>query len=185
MSKYVIWADQAGQGAVAAPPVDKQHEGWTREAPPFEWLNWHMRRTDTRLAELERPLVQVPRLFPAGERTETIRAGERFAVPEYQVGAERLEVRLDGIVCFEGEKAQYKEVGEVGELSRWIVWNDDIEPWHEILIKAPRKILAPCIILDEDMLSRLPTAAAVVRPGGAPPDNLSASGLIIELSEPE
>lgn len=185
MATHIIWADQAPAGAVEAPTTERQHLGWTREAPPCEWFNWHMRRTDTRLADLERPWIRDTLHSPVDARAETIKAGESFGVPEYQVGADRLEVWLDGIPCLCGEAAQYREAGDPGDLSTAIMWNDDIDPGHDILVRAPRQVRAEYVLVDEELLAKLPTGVAVLRPGETPPDNLPSSGLIIQLTDTE
>lgn len=182
MATHVIWADQAPPEAVEAPPLERQQRGWTREAPPHEWFNWHMRRTDTRLADLERPWLRDTLHSPAGTRPGVLRAGEPFAVPEYTVGADRLEIRLDGIPCLPGEAAQYMEVGEAGEQSCHIAWNDDIDASFDILIRAPRKVEAEYVILDKELLDKLPAGAAMLRSRPALPAALPGSGLSVELT---
>lgn len=74
----------------------------------------------------------------AGSRTEAVPAGTPWSVPAYPVGADRLEVFLDGLACVEGNDsatAQYAEIGAVGEASSEIVFHDDIVPDMDVLVR--------------------------------------------------
>lgn len=87
MSRHTIWAGKAVDKDVVAPPVEKQEQGWVEEVPPHEWFNWYMRRTDTRLNELEEPVSYIILDLPASERTSDIKKGARFNLPaSYTVG---------------------------------------------------------------------------------------------------
>ena len=71
----------------------------------------------------------------SGTRTETIQAGSRFTVPAFVVGSGTLQVYFDGLYCMAGEDKeiyQYREAGEVGQISTAIIWHDDIAPVHDI-----------------------------------------------------
>ncbi|WP_291449662.1 hypothetical protein [Desulfovibrio sp.] len=74
----------------------------------------------------------------AGSRTEAVLAGTPWSVPAYPVGADRLEVFLDGLACVGGNDsatAQYAEVGVSGETSSEIVFHDDIAPDMDVLVR--------------------------------------------------
>lgn len=74
----------------------------------------------------------------ANTRKAVITAGANFAVPEYTVGAHRLEVYLDGVLCACGTEkaAQYAEVGSEGAKSAAIRWHDDIPKDRDILVRV-------------------------------------------------
>ncbi|PWL59090.1 MAG: hypothetical protein DBY37_10690 [Desulfovibrionaceae bacterium] len=74
----------------------------------------------------------------AGTREEVVVAGADFTVPEYMVGAHRLEVFLDGLrcVCGETDAAQYTEVGSTGTQSTIIRWHDNIPADCDILVRV-------------------------------------------------
>ncbi len=81
----------------------------------------------------------VQELFSAaGTRTDVIASGADFAVPDYVVGAHRLEVFLDGLRCVDGtaENAQYAEVGKTGTQSTIIRWHEDIPADSDILVRV-------------------------------------------------
>ncbi|MEE0814224.1 MAG: hypothetical protein U0M13_01040 [Desulfovibrio fairfieldensis] len=74
----------------------------------------------------------------AGSRTEAILAGTPWSVPAYSVGADRLEVFLDGLACAGGNDsatAQYAEIGTFGETSSEIFFHDDIAPDMDVLVR--------------------------------------------------
>lgn len=133
----IIWASSAAESALATPSADKQAEGWGLEAPAFEFMNWLQNRTDRRLNKLEEPWTHTVHISPANAREAVIPAGERYACPQYVVGARQLRVYLEGIPCTAGENAQYMEVGLEGQVSTNIRWNDDIDPEYEVRIEAP------------------------------------------------
>lgn len=133
----IIWASSAAESALATPSADKQAEGWGLETPPFEIMNWLQNRTDRRLNKLEEPWTHNVLVSPAYSRDAVIPAGERYACPQYVVGARQLRVYLDGIPCSDGENAQYMEVGLEGQVSTNIRWNDDIDPEYEVRIESP------------------------------------------------
>lgn len=140
MSNHVIWASGAQETDVQAPPAEKQVQGWTKEAPPHEWFNWYMNRTDTRLSQLEEPQLGTSYTSFAGTRGKTIAAGEKFTLPvSYIVGADNLRVYLDGIRCYPGEDQQYMEAGSPGTYSNYIRWNDAIPDKYDISVDIPVK----------------------------------------------
>lgn len=59
-------------------------------------------------------------------------AGTVLTVPEYIVGANRLELFLDGIKCTKDDT--YSEVGEAGSTSTTIVLNDAIPAAYYIQV---------------------------------------------------
>ena len=77
-------------------------------------------------------------LFSAAGTREDVVAGADFTVPEYMVGAHRLEVFLDGLRCVDGtaENAQYAEVGKTGTQSTIIRWHADIPADYDILVRV-------------------------------------------------
>lgn len=70
----------------------------------------------------------------AGERAAAIPAGTEFTVPAYVVGGAQLEVYLDGVACMQG--GQYSEVGDADASSDKIVWNIDVSPDRDILVRS-------------------------------------------------
>ena len=74
MQDNVIWASGAPEANIAAPSSDKQVQGWTKETPPFEWFNWYMNRTDSRLTQLEEPWTASVFTSAAGIRPEVLQA---------------------------------------------------------------------------------------------------------------
>ncbi len=71
----------------------------------------------------------------SGTRAETVQAGSKFTVPAFVVGSGALQVYFDGLYCMAGEDKeiyQYREAGEVGQISTAIIWHDDIAPVHDI-----------------------------------------------------
>lgn len=138
MQANVIWASEAPKNNVAAPSTDKQKQGWIKEVPPHEWFNWYMNRTDSRLTQLEEPWTAHIFTSAAGSREEAVPANEKFQLPaKYIVGAGQLRVFLDGILCEAGEREQYVEAGQAGDLSDYIRFNDTIDPSHDIRIEIP------------------------------------------------
>lgn len=149
MQDNVIWASGAPEANITAPSSDKQAQGWTKETPPFEWFNWYMNRTDSRLTQLEEPWTANVYTSAAGTRTEVIQANEKFQLPaRYVVGAGQLRVFLDGILCEAGAGEQYVEAGQPGELSDYIRFNDAIDPTHDIRIEIPMSGVQNVGILD-------------------------------------
>ena len=149
MQANVIWASEAPKNNVAAPSTDKQKQGWIKEVPPHEWFNWYMNRTDSRLTQLEEPWTAHIFTSAAGSREEAIPANEKFQLPaKYIVGAGQLRVFLDGILCEAGEREQYVEAGQAGDLSDYIRFNDTIDPSHDIRIEIPVSGLQNAGILD-------------------------------------
>ena len=67
---------------------------------------------------------------------------------KYIVGAGQLRVFLDGILCEAGEREQYVEAGQAGDLSDYIRFNDTIDPSHDIRIEIPVSGLQNAGILD-------------------------------------
>ena len=78
MSQHIIWASEAAEQHILAPSAEKIAEGWGVENPPHEYFNWWMHRADSRLAEMEKPVISYTRSWYAKDRTEPILAGERF-----------------------------------------------------------------------------------------------------------
>ena len=149
MQANVIWASEAPKNNVAAPSTDKQKQGWIKEVPPHEWFNWYMNRTDSRLTQLEEPWTAHIFTSAAGSREEAIPANEKFQLPvKYIVGAGQLRVFLDGILCEAGEREQYVEAGQAGDLSDYIRFNDTIDPSHDIRVEIPVSGLQNAGILD-------------------------------------
>lgn len=149
MQANVIWASEAPKNNVAAPSTDKQKQGWIKEVPPHEWFNWYMNRTDSRLTQLEEPWTAHIFTSAAGSREEAVPANEKFQLPaKYIVGAGQLRVFLDGILCEAGEREQYVEAGQAGDLSDYIRFNDTIDPSHDIRIEIPVSGLQNAGILD-------------------------------------
>lgn len=154
MQDNVIWASEAPEANIAAPSSDKQAQGWTKETPPFEWFNWHMNRTDRRLTQLEEPWTANIFTSAAGTRSEVILAEDKFQLPaKYIVGAGQLRVFLDGILCEAGAENQYVEAGQIGELSDYIRFNDDIDPAHDIRVEIPVSGIQKVGILDENIVT--------------------------------
>lgn len=138
MPEYIIWADKSAANDLVAPTTDKQHLGWVEgEQPPHEYFNWMQNQNDRRLTYLESPVTWNIWKSYVNTRTETISAGVEFTVPEYVVGAEHLEVYLDGVYCFIDET--YQEVGVKGAPSTVIKWMSDISPEYSIMIRTPIK----------------------------------------------
>lgn len=156
MSRQTVWAGKAPDKDVIAPPVEKQEQGWTEEVPPHEWFNWHMRRTDTRLNDLEQPVSYRILDLPAKDRNRDIKKGERFNLPApYMVGTGQLHVYLDGILCHEGEDRQYVECGPEYAESAYIRWNDDIPAEFDIRVEIPLLSLEPAIYADEQVVGNV------------------------------
>ena len=138
MSDYIVWAHDADASEIQAPSADKQASGWTQETPPHEWFNWKWNQTDTRLENLEGPSRRAKLTSLANTRPDTIEANERFDLPvTYVVGANNLQVYIDGILCQPGEGLQYVECGQEGQTSDYIRFNDDIDPTHDITVIIP------------------------------------------------
>lgn len=153
MAKHIVWASEADEKDVLAPSADKQLKGWGEEIPPHEWFNWHMRRNDQRLNNLEEPLSYVILDLPASERGETVRKGARFNLPaSYVVGTGQLHVYLDGLLCHEGANRQYVECGQQYSESTYIRWNDDIAPEFDIRVEIPLLSREPSIYADETLV---------------------------------
>lgn len=160
MAKHIVWASEADENDVLAPSADKQRKGWVEEVPPHEWFNWHMRRNDQRLNDLEKPLSYVILDLPATERTETIKKGTRFNLPaSYVVGAGQLHVYLDGLLCHEGTDQQYVECGQQYAESNYIRWNDNIAPEFDIRIEIPLLSKEPSIYADETLVGNVAALA--------------------------
>ncbi len=188
MSRHTIWAGNAAEKDVIAPPVEKQKQGWVEEIPPHEWFNWHMRRTDTRLNDLEQPVSYRILDLPATNRDRDIRKGERFNLPApYIVGAGQLHVYLDGILCHEGTDRQYVECGQEYAESTYIRWNDDIPAEFDIRVEIPLLSREPAIYADElvvgnvqslmDRVARLEEPVFSTRldsPAGTRPEKIQA-----------
>lgn len=154
MQDNVIWASGAPEANIAAPSSDKQVQGWTKETPPFEWFNWYMNRTDSRLTQLEEPWTASVFTSAAGIRPEVLQAGEKFQLPaKYVVGAGQLRVFLDGILCEAGSGEQYVEAGQIGELSDYIRFNDAIDPTHDIRIEIPVSGIQNVGVLDGNIIT--------------------------------
>lgn len=153
MAKHIVWASQADEKDVLAPSADKQLKGWAEEIPPHEWFNWHMRRTDQRLNDLEEPASYVILDLPATERTAAIRKGARFNLPaSYVVGTGQLHVYLDGLLCREGADQQYVECGQEYSESEYIRWNDNIDAEFDIRVEIPLLSKEPSIYADETLV---------------------------------
>ncbi len=156
MGRHTVWAGNASEKDVIAPPVEKQEQGWTEEIPPHEWFNWHMRRTDLRLNDLEQPVSWMILDLPASARTEDVRKGARFNLPApYTVGANQLHVYLDGILCHEGKDAQYVECGQEYGESTYIRWNDTISREFDIRVEIPLLSKQPAIYADEEVVGNV------------------------------
>ena len=154
MQDNVIWASGAPEANIAAPSSDKQVQGWTKETPPFEWFNWYMNRTDSRLTQLEEPWTASVFTSAAGTRPEVLQAEEKFQLPaKYVVGAGQLRVFLDGILCEAGSGEQYVEAGQIGELSDYIRFNDAIDPTHDIRIEIPVSGIQNVGVLDGNIIT--------------------------------
>lgn len=149
MVNYVVWGDQAPIGSIAAPPVEKQHAGWENEAPPAEWVNWHMNQTDSRLISLEEPWTLENAYSPGNTRPSDLLSGDRYAVPKYIVGADALRVYLDHVPCL--ENVHYQEVGLPGEESVWIRWLVDVPRDKAVNISAPVKVREKVGIVAESL----------------------------------
>lgn len=52
-SAHEVWAAEADPADIVAPQAEKIRQGWVAERPPHTTFNWHQRRTDQRLEELE------------------------------------------------------------------------------------------------------------------------------------
>lgn len=50
---FQVWASEADPADVVEPPAEKICQGWVAERPPHTTFNWHQRRVDQRLEELE------------------------------------------------------------------------------------------------------------------------------------
>ena len=150
MSKHIVWASGANELDCLAPTAEKQAQGWVTENPPHEWFNWHMNRTDSRLEDLESPTKNTIFTLYAHERTETIKAGQRFSLPlDYIVGTGALHVYIDGLLCEPGADLQYVECGEQYSLSNYIRFNDDIDAEYDIRVEIPIKAQEPAVYADE------------------------------------
>lgn len=156
MSRHTIWAGKALEKDVLAPPLEKQEQGWGEEIPPHEWFNWYMRRTDTRLNDLEQPVSYRILDLPAKDRTRDIKKGERFNLPaSYVVGSGQLHVYLDGILCHEGADQQYVECGQEFAESSYIRWNDTIPAEFDIRVEIPLLSLEPAVYADETVVGNV------------------------------
>jgi hypothetical protein len=152
----LIWASEAESRDILAPSAEKIAQGWRAEIPPHEYFNWHMNRTDRRLAALETPVTSEIASYSADSRTETIKAGQRFDLPcPYIVGGRHLRVFLEGILCEPGERNQYMECGVEGAESTYIRWNDDIPPEYGIRIEVPIRSSEPVRYADEELVGRV------------------------------
>lgn len=65
----------------------------------------------------------------SSSRESVITKGTSFTVPEYSVGSGNLQVFYDGLLCLEGEDAQYVETSSTS-----ITFNDDIATDVEIIV---------------------------------------------------
>lgn len=65
----------------------------------------------------------------SSSRSSVITKGSSFTVPEYTVGSGNLQVFYDGLLCVEGEDAQYIETSSTS-----ITFNDDIATDVEIVV---------------------------------------------------
>lgn len=134
--KNVVWASQAKAGEVIMPPVEKMLHGYSKEIPAAEHFNWIFQNLTGRLKTLEETWRDASLISRANTRPTIIKAGELFKVPEYTVGEGALHIYIDGLHCICGEDDQYQEVGEVGETSTNIVFNDPIPIDFEIIVQT-------------------------------------------------
>ena len=118
----IIWGQSAGADDMYAPDTDKQKQGWGKEQPPYQIMNWLQNRTDTRLNDLEAPWTY---------RRETdnehavYSSGTEYEVPEYIAGTDSIQVYLGDVLASKGES--YDEVGASDNVvSTSIQWKQDI-----------------------------------------------------------
>lgn len=149
MSEHIVWADNAAAGNISAPTEEKQHTGWGQEAPPFEWLNWFMNKTDVRLKTLETPWELEHVYSPSNTRAQVYAIGDVYTTPPYIVGAGRIRVYLDSVPCILG--VQYEEVGLAGSESTQIRWKIDVDYSREILIVAPYNVYEKTGIINTEL----------------------------------
>ena len=118
----IIWGQNAGEGDMYAPDTDKQKQGWGKEQPPYQVMNWLQHRTDARLNDLEAPWTY--RRVTDKEHDEYASNSE-YEVPEYITGTDSLQVYLGDVLAGKGES--YDEVGSSdGIVSTSIRWKQAI-----------------------------------------------------------
>ena len=71
-------------------------------------------------------------------RDNVIAASENYTVPEYVVGTNNLSVYYDGLKCEAGSDGTYTEVGNEGETSTLIQFNDEIATDVQLIFRVSR-----------------------------------------------
>lgn len=97
-------------------------------------LHQYFTALEERVKRLE-DLVKEHTIQESFHRSEVLRAGEYFNVPEYVVGSGDLRVYVEQLLCSCGDNPsfhQYKEIGDVGSKSTQISFYDDIRPSYGI-----------------------------------------------------
>lgn len=74
---------------------------------------------------ISRQFTKIDKIVPSGTECE---------VPPYKVGANQILFFYNGVLCIEGEKYQYTEIGENVDISTKILTNFTFKPNSEVTL---------------------------------------------------